>query len=187
MIQLNIEGSKSILVICFYTLYDLCSAHNLRWLICIEHMFAVHLLYTVLTVPWGRSKVTHLDAWASGAESSETKVSHIVDQVGCDTVPFAILAHPKQSIGHQVEIVVKVQITSHRIEQIDGNARTALHLILLALVQSTLCSKVGEYLNQIIAHIGVDLCGEDTKYKMKLQNTKRLLLFLGIKYIWGKK
>ena len=81
----------------------------------------------------------------------------VVDEVGDDTVPLAVLLHPEQSVGDHVEVVVKVQVTGDGIEQVNGNAGAALDQVPLALVQTAVGAKVGEDGDQLVATVRVDL------------------------------
>lgn len=96
-------------------------------------------------------------------------MSKIVDQICSDAVPFAFATHSKQSISNQVKVIVKVQISGHRIQQIDGYSGTTVNMVSLSFKQAPLRTKIGEYGNQVVPYIRVDL-QKERKSKDKNKN-----------------
>ena len=84
----------------------------------------------------------------------------VVDQVGHNAIPLAVLLHPEEAVGDHVQVVVEVEVTRHRVEQVNGDAGAALHNVPLALVQAAVGAKVGKEGNQLVAAVRVDLVGK---------------------------
>lgn len=80
-------------------------------------------------------------------------MSYVVDKVSYNPIPLSIFLNPKKTIGDHVKVIVKVKVTSDGIEEVNGNASTALDKVLLALVQTPIRAKVGKNGNQLVATV----------------------------------
>lgn len=72
----------------------------------------------------GEESGTYFDPRTRDTKSRKSHVRNTLHKVSCNAIPLSMSGNAKESIGYEVKIVLKVKITSHRVEKINGYPRT---------------------------------------------------------------
>lgn len=74
---------------------------------------------------------THFNPWRRDREGSEGHVSYSIENVSRDSIPNSHSWNAEQTVCNQVEIVLKVEITSHGIQEVNCNSWAAWNRVRL--------------------------------------------------------
>ena len=84
-------------------------------------------------------------------------MSGAINQISCYTIPVIVSGDTKQSIGDQVQAVVKLQVPCNSIQEVDGDAGAARDIVPLPLQSSCTRIQINKQRDDFLRTICVDL------------------------------